>query len=440
VIPKPKQRPHPPLWVACSRRETILLAARKGLGALSFSFIEPEAAKEWADEYYRLIVSDECVPGGFAVNPNIAVVLPFMCHRDEATAIERGIDGAHFFGYSLAHYYVFGNHVPGGTNVWEEFEQRRNEYGFAREIISADDGPLGVKLLQQGLGSLRGAIGTPDQVAELCRRYEVAGVDEVIFVAQAGRNRHEDICESIELFATKVLPRFAERTEENEAAKQERLAEAGEKALARREPSRTADPSYVIQPQREPSPARTVVPGGAAGTGRMSGRLSFVDRPARDFGWRAGLIAFERTRARVATRLQERGEAAFAGFVRGKSDAQLERTIGSGPGLRMVFKGMERSFRPEKANGWSGDIQYELTGQTGTREWVVRVAGGRAMTRAARSPNPVLTLRMSVATFARIAAREVPPAQAFMEGKIQMEGDFQVAVRMTEMFGQPQSF
>ena len=29
VVPKPKQKPHPPLWVACSRRETIRLAAEK---------------------------------------------------------------------------------------------------------------------------------------------------------------------------------------------------------------------------------------------------------------------------------------------------------------------------------------------------------------------------------------------------------------------------
>src|SRR5918994_135668 len=42
VVPKPLQRPHPPLWVACSRRETIHLAARKGIGALAFSFVEPE--------------------------------------------------------------------------------------------------------------------------------------------------------------------------------------------------------------------------------------------------------------------------------------------------------------------------------------------------------------------------------------------------------------
>src|SRR5207248_3124323 len=51
VVPKPKQKPHPPLWVASSRRETILLAARKGIGALSFSFVEPEEAKQWVDDY-----------------------------------------------------------------------------------------------------------------------------------------------------------------------------------------------------------------------------------------------------------------------------------------------------------------------------------------------------------------------------------------------------
>jgi alkanesulfonate monooxygenase SsuD/methylene tetrahydromethanopterin reductase-like flavin-dependent oxidoreductase (luciferase family) len=39
VVPKPLQKPHPPLWVACSRRETIRLAAEKGMGALSFSFV-----------------------------------------------------------------------------------------------------------------------------------------------------------------------------------------------------------------------------------------------------------------------------------------------------------------------------------------------------------------------------------------------------------------
>jgi len=240
VVPRPLQRPHPPLWVACSRRETIHLAATKGIGALSFSFIEPAEARAWVDNYYATVASEECVPGGFAVNPNVAVVLPLMCHADEETAIARGLDGAHFFGFSLGHYYVFGTHRPGRTNVWDEFDEKRDLFGFRRQTAAQTGQTLGAQLFEQGLGALRGAVGTPDQVRDLLRGYEDAGVDQVIFVSQAGRNRHEHICESLELFATEVLPDFAEHEDEREKAKLERLAPAIEAALARRSPPREA--------------------------------------------------------------------------------------------------------------------------------------------------------------------------------------------------------
>jgi alkanesulfonate monooxygenase SsuD/methylene tetrahydromethanopterin reductase-like flavin-dependent oxidoreductase (luciferase family)/putative sterol carrier protein len=419
VRPKPKQKPHPPLWVACSRRETILLAARRGIGALTFAFIEPEQAREWVDEYEALIQSDECVPAGFAVNPSFAVVLPMMLHEDEATAIERGIDGAHFFGYSLAHYYVFGDHRPGITNVWEEFQAKRAEYGFAREIINADDGPLGVKILQQGLGSLRGAIGTPAQVVDLVQRYVDAGVDQVIFVQQAGPNKHEHICESLELFGKKVLPHFTDGREEAEAAKRERLAGACERALARRAPARQPDPGYVITPRGEPAAAQVI---SAARRAETNG--------AAANGGRHGL------KAALAKRLREAGESAFAAFVRGRSDQQLERTLGSGPGLRIMFKGLERAFVPEKANGWSGEVQYELTGtHNGHRDWVVRVQGDHASAAPGRAEKPAVTFRMSVPVFARIAAQEMHPAKAMMEGELQLDGDFEAAARLGEMFG-----
>jgi alkanesulfonate monooxygenase SsuD/methylene tetrahydromethanopterin reductase-like flavin-dependent oxidoreductase (luciferase family) len=246
VVPKPLQKPHPPLWVACSRRETILLAAEKGIGALSFSFIEPDEARRWVDDYYRILTSEACVPAGFAVNPNLAIVTPLMCHRDEEEAIERGIDGAHFFGYSLAHYYAFGSHQPGVTNIWEEFERNRSLFGFDRQVASQTGGSLGAQVMQAGLGALRGCIGTPAQIRELLRSYAAAGVDQVIFVSQAGRNRHEHICESLELFAREVMPEFREGEEEREKAKAERLAPAVEAALARREPPRRADPAYRI--------------------------------------------------------------------------------------------------------------------------------------------------------------------------------------------------
>ena len=130
-------------------------------------------------------------------------------HEDEATAIDRGIDGAHFFGYSLAHYYVFGDHRPGRTDIYEEFLRRRDEVGFARSIITADDAPLGVRVLQQGLGSLRGAIGTPDQIRHLIQEYEDAGVDQVLLIMQTETVPHEKVLRSLELFGIEVLPKMA---------------------------------------------------------------------------------------------------------------------------------------------------------------------------------------------------------------------------------------
>ena len=247
VVPKTLQKPHPPLWVACSRRQTIHLAATKGIGALSFSFVEPDEARMWVNDYYDTIASDKCVPGGFAVNPDIAVVLPLMVHEDEQTAIDRGIDGAHFFGYSLGHFYAFGAHKPGRTSVWDEFQRNRDAYGFARPIAARTGQVLGAQLFERGIGSLRGAIGTPDQVRGLLRMYAEVGVDQVIFVSQAGNNRHEHICESLELFAREIMPEFHEGEDEREKAKLERLAPAIEAALARREPAREA-PDVTITP------------------------------------------------------------------------------------------------------------------------------------------------------------------------------------------------
>jgi alkanesulfonate monooxygenase SsuD/methylene tetrahydromethanopterin reductase-like flavin-dependent oxidoreductase (luciferase family) len=245
VVPKSMQKPHPPLWVACSRRETIHLAAEKGIGALTFSFIEADEARHWVNDYYATLQSDACIPAGFAVNPNLAVVLPLMCHHDEQTAIDRGIDGSHFFGYSLGHYYAFGSHAPGRTNIWEEFQENRDRFGFNREIASQTDRPLGAQLYEQGLGALRGAVGTPDQIRHLLRAYEEIGVDQIIFVSQAGRNRHEDICESLELFAHEVMPEFRDRHEAGEARKLERLAPAIEAAMQRRTPARET-PDYTL--------------------------------------------------------------------------------------------------------------------------------------------------------------------------------------------------
>ena len=62
---------------------------------------------------------------------------PMMCARREEDALARGLEGANFFGYSLAHFYVFGDHVPASTDVWEEFLARRGSMGYSPEAALA---------------------------------------------------------------------------------------------------------------------------------------------------------------------------------------------------------------------------------------------------------------------------------------------------------------
>ena len=214
VVPKPVQKPHPPLWVACSNRETIKLAARLGMGALTFSFVDPQDAAAWVQDYYR-ILETECVPIGHAINPNIAMVTGLSVHPDATEARRRGLDGFQFFGYGLGHHYIFGQHKPGRTDIWADYLK-------ARPTIE-DRGE------QSG-------IGTPEQVRAHLRGFAEAGVDQVVFIQQGGNNRHDHICETLELFAADVMGEFAEGEPERDRAKLERLAPAMDAAMARRVP------------------------------------------------------------------------------------------------------------------------------------------------------------------------------------------------------------
>jgi len=223
VLPKPRQKPHPPMWMACTNRDTIKEAARNGIGALAFSFVDPDEAKSWVDVYYDIIRSDECVPLGHTVNANIALVTGFSLHRDRAEAIRRGQEGFEFFGYAL-NALVAHDQVPGRTDLWGEFQARRSPDSVDRKIAAAN---------AQG-DSFASCIGTPDDAARYLRQMRDVGVDQVIFIQQAGRNAHEDICSSLELFASEVMPEFSTDEAERQRRKAEELAPFVEAALARK--------------------------------------------------------------------------------------------------------------------------------------------------------------------------------------------------------------
>ena len=211
IVPKPVQRPHPPLWVACSNRETIRLAARLGIGALTFAFVDPAEAKMWVDEYYRTL-KEECTPIGHAVNAQIAMVTGFSLHPDQQEALRRGLDGFRFFSFGLEHYYASGSHKPGRSDLWAQFESSQ----------------LPVR------DTFKRGLGTPDDMRAHLKGFADAGVDQVVFIQQGGRNRHEHICEALDLFSRAVMPEFKAAEETRRKRKAEDLAPFIEQAMRRK--------------------------------------------------------------------------------------------------------------------------------------------------------------------------------------------------------------
>ncbi len=193
VLPKPLQRPHPPLWVACSQLETIEMAGRRGMGALGFQFLSAEAAHAWVHAYYNSFVKRRALLTEHATNPNIALVSSFMCSPTDEEARRRA-DGVTFFQFALRYYGAAQGRErakPGTVNLWDEYNawKRANPDAAARALSG-------------------GLVGSPETLRRKLRRFATSNVDQIILLNQAGRNSHEHICESLELFAAEVMPEF----------------------------------------------------------------------------------------------------------------------------------------------------------------------------------------------------------------------------------------
>jgi len=223
VVPKPAQKPHPPMWMACTNRATIEVAAENGVGALAFAFVDPGEAEHWVSAYYDIIKSKRCVPLGHTVNANIAIVTSFSVHEDRAEAIRRGHDGFNFFRYALGSL-VTRDTIPGRSTLWADYIETRGdavEQAVAAGVAEGDNYSSG--------------IGTPADVSRHLGDLEAVGVDQVIFLQQGGNNDHRHICDSLELFAEQVMPPFAKREQGHQNDKSDLLSESIAAALNRKE-------------------------------------------------------------------------------------------------------------------------------------------------------------------------------------------------------------
>jgi alkanesulfonate monooxygenase SsuD/methylene tetrahydromethanopterin reductase-like flavin-dependent oxidoreductase (luciferase family) len=209
VLPKPRQKPHPPLWMACSQLPTITYAGERGVGALGFQFVSADAAHAWVHAYYNGITKRLDQLADYKMNPNIALVSFFMCAKTDEEAYAKA-DGATFFQFCLRFYGANRGRQrppPGALNMWDEYNNWKRANPDAAE-----------QALRGGL------IGSPETLRRKLRKFETSHIDQVILLNQAGRTSHQDICDSLELFAREVMPEFHASIPEHEKWKAKVLA------------------------------------------------------------------------------------------------------------------------------------------------------------------------------------------------------------------------
>jgi alkanesulfonate monooxygenase SsuD/methylene tetrahydromethanopterin reductase-like flavin-dependent oxidoreductase (luciferase family) len=196
VLPKPVQKPHPPLWVTVTSPGTELDAAERGIGCLGVAPAGYAEQEQRTREYHRRIQS--CDPVSPVVN-DCATTLNFMyCHEDVREAARAGVAMVGRFGaensnlvwtrevYPSRAYQLLANLAPGIV-----------KRGAAS---NPGDGPA----LPEGI-----CVGDPQRLVRVIKEWESIGVDGINFLLNGCETLSQaQVLESMRLFAREVMPAF----------------------------------------------------------------------------------------------------------------------------------------------------------------------------------------------------------------------------------------
>lgn len=204
IVPKPIQKPHPPMWVAATSPETWELAGLNGLGCLGLTVWVDLPELQERMKLYREALK-RCTPAGAMVNDRVGVFTIGHCAETTRKAIENGaVDAAMWYvtyvlrALARAPEEMLGK-VP-GTLPYEDvikqfplFERYEKHGKITFEEIDQRDMLI---------------VGDPDKCIEKLKRYEKAGADRVLCIMQVGGLKHRHVMKSIELFGKYVIPEF----------------------------------------------------------------------------------------------------------------------------------------------------------------------------------------------------------------------------------------
>lgn len=98
-----------------------------------------------------------------------------------------------------------------------------------------------------------------------------------------------------------------------------------------------------------------------------------------------------------------------------------------------LMEKMPGAFIPEKAQGVDAVIQFKFTGAE-AGEWNATIKDGKVEVARGMDPTPKMTLTADSEDYLKIFTGELDGMQAFMQGKIKLAGDLNLAMKLMQMF------
>jgi alkanesulfonate monooxygenase SsuD/methylene tetrahydromethanopterin reductase-like flavin-dependent oxidoreductase (luciferase family) len=193
VVPKPIQKPHPPMWMACVAADSYEMAGDRGLGVLSFSLNWEQV--QHSMEAYRKACASRSDQVTKVVNEEFAGMI--ICHVAENKEEEAlGLDGARWFMHNVA-------------KLFEPLmvKNKLYSYEYLRNLMAMDLDPKDASDAQLKEHHMV-VVGNPDEVMRKLENFQQAGLSQVICFKQAGRIPHQNIMKSIQRVGKYILPHF----------------------------------------------------------------------------------------------------------------------------------------------------------------------------------------------------------------------------------------
>lgn len=228
IIPKPYQKPHPPLWQACSSLASFEQAGRNGVGALGVTlWAPPDQVKEWIGIYREAIRRCERPVGAF-INNQVGFFTFAHCAETDQQAMENGAasaaawytNGSFTFFEAKEHFLrthaeeqALAKDPAGGGLVGQLLRDRAGKTpaetkanAVLARIMQNEDVPN-----EEVFDALKEQnsliVGSPETCRQKIKFYQDLGIDRLLSFQQVGRLTHEQVMSSIRQIG-KLIPEF----------------------------------------------------------------------------------------------------------------------------------------------------------------------------------------------------------------------------------------